>query len=137
MEPLRILQVEDDKFFQEIVADIFKDVNASLTQIVSLSAIAPVVQKEKFDVAIIDGKFFDIPNWIVSFHLPAAYDIIKNTGIKAIYVLSGEKLTYIQSELWPDRVPDGIFDKPQAYQLWAIILDRFKDVLQHNLAELN
>lgn len=62
MKSLKILQVEDDDLFQEIVAGFFEDKNTELTQITSLSEISPAIQKEKFDVAIIDGRFLDTPN---------------------------------------------------------------------------
>ncbi len=131
MGSLSVLQVEDDGFFQEIIAGIFedRDRNIKLTQISSLSEVSPAVQKEQFDIAIIDGKFLDMPNWEVNFYLPEAFDIIKKTWIQAIYVFSGEKLSYIQTELWPNRIPDDIFDKPRARQLVNAILNRFKGVI--------
>ena len=131
MESLSVLQIEDDGFFQEVIAGIFEDRvgNIKLTQISSLSEVSPALQNGNFDIAIIDGKFLDTPNWVINFHLPEAFDIIKKTWIQAIYVFSGEKLSYIQTELWPNRIPDDIFDKPRARQLVDTILNRFKGVI--------
>ncbi len=64
MESLSVLQIEDDGFFQEVIAGIFEDRvgNIKLTQISSLSEVSPALQNGNFDIAIIDGKFLDTPN---------------------------------------------------------------------------
>ena len=88
-----LIHVDDDELFQDLVKDLLEDEIRELTfiQVTSLSEFQQKLQSlRNVAMVILDGNFFDVPNWRISFNLPHAIVLARSSWVPNIIAYSSD-----------------------------------------------
>lgn len=131
MKTVNILHVDDDEFDRALVESVIESSNINVIGSGSLQEFSLLLNNNhKFSIVILDWSFPDEKNWIPKLNISRAFDAAKAVWIDIIYILSWEKLETINSELWPDRKPEGIYLKwIQRKELWNAIKSKITELI--------
>ncbi len=114
MQALHILHVDDHPFQRELIEGMLtpeiQKWTIKLTGVSSLEEMQALLDKEHaFAIAILDGRFFDKPNWKIDFYLPAAIILLKWAQVSTILAYSWETERINNLPEWVR--PTAFFDK--------------------------